>query len=211
MFKIVRLALLSICAFVAAIIAYVAVYNFVVNNWQQPSRADVSALEQLTEDQIGRVEEAFLLLADETFNRGLFYENFSESHPTLIRTYRGGWSVGDVWYETPLIDVTVTVYRLESRAIERMQSERWLNNERGNRFIEHLYDNNSEAILRHPIMQSTAGSWYVPRNERMTLSTIRVGNVVFRLSEYRRRQDTPHGELSGQFIDLLVEILQESD
>jgi len=211
MFKIARLVLLSICAFIAAIIAYVAVYNFVVNNWQRPSQANVSALELLTEEQARRAGDVVPYVADAIFDRAPHIECFSDDHPVLIRRYRGGWSESGVSHSMPNVHANITVFQTERRAIETMQSERRLNSQLGNRFIEHLNDNNTEAILRHPIMQTTAGSWYVPRNDRMTLSHIRVGNVVIRLSEYRHRQDTPHGELSGQFVDLLVEMLQESN
>ena len=203
-------ALLTFGVVFAAIFLYVAISSVVANNWRYPSVIDVSPLAQINAKQMERVEEAVLLLVEDSTIRLLDTGTSNVDNRHAAKTYRMSWTeeTSNNFRTNSLINVTV--YPNEELAARGVQYGR-------SSFINfnHVYTtianaNNTEAILGHPRTDVCSGGWYIPGNDRIIISYIRLDNVVIRFSESRLWNDLDYGEnITSRYIALLAQALHE--
>ena len=200
-----QIAFIMLLPYMALVISFFAFVGYIlIHQIQLPSRVDVSPLSYVTDEQLELTEIVALQL---------------EYHPMISRG-RGAWgnrqynmtSYSLLWESTSVASLTIrmAVYDDDLGAIRSMEG--WRRPGRGlfvenrRRFREVIYDNNTQAILEHCV-----NNYSIPRRNRagrFFRSSVRIGNVVFSLSEARPRNDRDNN-YSSQFIALFVELLQE--
>jgi heme/copper-type cytochrome/quinol oxidase subunit 2 len=191
--------ILTFFSMLVATIVFIVTVNSIVSSSIQQSGVDASPIARLSEEQTERIEEVIAQLKHSDFIWNPIVNEFP-NNATLIREYRGGWFDEDIPFARTHMGMAVTVYSQESRAVERMQLVR-------EPYTKLIFQNNTEIVLRYPIMPVGSGSWYFPNNERWTISYIRMENVVIQLWETRLWHDS-RDNISSQFIALLVDMLQ---
>jgi hypothetical protein len=164
---------------------------------------DVSLIAELNEEEIGRIEEVAAQLEFIDFISFFSVQDF-ENHSSIARRY----SASHHKHPGRHLEITLTIYYQEESAIETMQSNRRRNNSFDYPFTEFINDNNTEAILQHPFMPTSASGCHAPTNRRLLISYIRIENVVIRLWENTQPPDL-RDEISNQFIALLVDMLKQ--
>ena len=194
----------ALIALIMLPLVYVFATNVIVNNFARPSRIDVSPLSLLCECQIASVEDALLRLNSEGGVRILNVDEFPENH-FLVRRYSVLWISDSQTQMSSSLSMTVHVNRRKERAI----SDIHLGILRRQLYSHIQHDNDTEAVLQHPWMPVSGSGWYIPSDDRLLLSNLRVGHVTFSMRETRRWYDI-HNDYSSQFIAALVEALQES-
>ena len=200
---------LTLALIIVVSIVFTISVNLVVNNRQRTSPVEALSLAQLSEEQVASIEEAVILLAGSDFAWNPNVEELPD-HPLLMRRYRGGWFGEEIFFSSTSMRITVNIYRREDGAIGRMQLERRFQDSFGEPFTEHTNLNATEVILRYPFMQTSASGWHFPNEMRQIRSYLRIGNVVIELQESRQWYNMDN-DYSTQFINLLVEMLQEND
>jgi hypothetical protein len=195
--------LLSISVFVSIFASFV----FFSRDTYRESKVDVSPIEGLTGEQIGRLEDVLERFQGSDFITKPTAEDkaFFGSHLTNI--YDMYWNSPDPGAG---LMITIDFYKDEQRAKSVMQFGVDLSNENnGGRHKYIVFDNNTEAILGHSRMDTTADSLYFPTSSRSFSSGIRLGNAHISLVEYQEfyNQDKNY---SSEFIKLLCEMLAES-
>jgi len=189
--------LTSVIILVTAFILFVVV----INNRQFPSRVDVSPLSQLTEEQVARIEEVLVQFEGSEYTNNFLVQDFPHNIDTS-RAYSFDWQRSG----PASMRVNVEVSRDEKFPIHSVQVRMDLMDSGGRqRYVYVANDNNTEVILYYVF---TDMPYPVPSSERSIWTDIRIGNVSIRLREKRHWQDL-HNDYSSQFIELLVEMLQE--
>jgi len=188
---------------VVFIVAFVIISSIGGSSSVDPSTVDVSAIAQLSEEQVGQIEEVLTQIYDSNLG---WLSNIHESldNSELVHWYSGGsWSSDDA----SSLSMSVDVYINEYFAINRMQSIKQLAQDPrfSWSYTYFVNDNNTEAILRYTFIERT-GSYLDPRNHRRIDSYIRIGNVVIRFMEWQLPNEV--NSFTDEFITLLVEMLQ---
>jgi len=203
-------ALLTLVAMFTVIILYVAISSVIANNWRYPSVIDVSPLAQINAKQMERVEEAVLLLVENNTIRLLDTGTSNVDNQHSAKTYRMSWAeeTSNNFRTNALINITI--YPNEEFAARGVQYGRssFINFNRAYTTIAN--DNNTEAVLGHPHTTASASGWYIPGDDRLIISYIRLDSVVIRFSEERLWNDLDYGEnITSRYIALLAQALQE--
>ena len=202
---IIAIVVVALLAAIPTMIFAAYIYSNIVNATQHASMVDVSSIAQLSEEQVGRIEEAIVKLGDADLISEPRIEEFDENH-TLMRVYDMDWTDNEISSYQAFIMIFVSIYRQEETAISVMQATRIARDFQPHTDI--VNDNNTEALLRYPVMPASVSGWFMPSNDRIVNSELRIGDVVITLWETRHRSDTRE-LLSNQFIEILVETLQE--
>ena len=195
-------------------VLYVTITNFIVNDVlrrpHRPPVVDASPIAALTDEQMERTIDALLLLAARDYISGFsLSESISERHSDMLMySFHVGWIPESslLGGSTARLSISVRVfhYHMETRAISRVQST-------GRLTPEHRHfrnDNNTEVLLVYPWMPVSASGFYLPSDERLIRSEIRIGNIHFELREHRHWINL-RNNYSTQFIAALVEAMQE--
>ena len=200
--------MISVAVVVLAFV-YVAVTNFITNDvMRRPNRSpvvDASPLATLTEEQMGRVKDAIMMLVKQGYLRDISIREVTDDWNPPVRSYNTGWISGSTQFRThpQNLSVWVRIYRYEDAAIGYMRTTMNLNPQ--HRHIQN--DNNTDALLLHPWMPVSASGLYRPTDERLIRSEVRINNVHFELRE-RRHWIGIRNNYSSQFIAALVDAMQ---
>jgi len=191
-------------------VLYVTITNFIVNDVlrrpHRPPVVDASPIAALTDEQIGGVEEAIMRLSELGYIQNVQIRDVTEGWQASVHIYSTGWILGSqLRRHPPRLNIQIRNYRYEDGAIGYMRTTRNLNSQY---YIYIQGDNNTEAVLIHPLMPVSASGLYLPSDERLIRSEIRIGNIYFELWEYRHWIRL-NSNYSTQFIAALVEAMQE--
>lgn len=187
----------------------ILVFLLFSNNHYRPSRVDVSPIEELSAEQMERLEDALMQLYYIEFINGPSITEYRDfEHPSLLRSYGFSWVDNQGRYSTPpTLIVSVDILRREERAVEWIQSTRIRNEMQNIPYIDVINENGTEAVLRHSFMPIRASALYLPTSDRRIITEIRIGNAHIRLNETRSWHNL-NDDFSSQFIYMLVELMQ---
>lgn len=183
----------TIFVMLITIVIFIFATNVTANRFARPSRVNVSPLALLNEYHIVHVEEALIQLND----NGIINMSGVETSRSSWR-YNARWISGRSRFRVLFISAEPQGGFLSLRG-----------NMLNRRLYEHIqYDNNTEAISQPSFMEVCSGGFYMPNNDRIILSNIRIGEYIISLRETRRWYDF-RNDYSSQFIAVLVETLQD--
>ena len=193
---------LSFFIIIVATVVYISLINYIVNNVGTQSKVCIFSLSLLNDKQITYIEDVITRLG---YNEKITITNKREFEDGfwLLSDYNIRWKpkVTDNPFNIHDLFIIARVHRYSESAISALES-------RANRTpYKHIIINNindTSAFMESPIMEVSASGLFLPNNDRWLRSMIRVGNVVFDITEIRRWY-TMKNNYTNQFIDLLVE------
>ncbi|MCL2746390.1 MAG: hypothetical protein FWE48_04805 [Coriobacteriia bacterium] len=183
---------------VIAAIVITSMALFATFNWPTAyAPVDMSPLEHLSRKEILRIEYVIPMLEDDDFFFHFEVREFSGD--SLDRWYTlGGGSQGSS------ITAHVDVYLSESGAVSVLRFWERLGQSRYYNCIG--FDNNTGGRVERVGFNSSYIGFL--DSERLLYSNIRIGNVTISMLERRQWNDI-HNNYSSEFIELLVEMLQD--
>lgn len=194
---------MTIVVIIIAFVLFVAITNVVFNNiLRLPSRVDISPIASLDEPRLDHLEKALERLVRE----GYVGDVSIREYPGNQHRFSSSWISNSRRFHShpPILGIGITVFNSDERALSRLQSTERFNPR--SRLIQ--INSNSEALLIYPPMLTSAGGFYIPSNDRVIRSEIRIGNVLISLREERIWYDV-HNNYSSRFIAVFIAALQE--
>jgi len=189
---------LAVAAPFVVTIAFFTIYNGIVDGIQRPSGVDISAIAELTTEQVEGVPEVLVEAMRAAFGRE---PHVDERHGSPITS---GVSGRD---DHASLQVRINVHQTADNATRSIQRSRNINNREGHPFADQINDNHTEAVLVRPFMQRMSSEVPLPSPDRVAISHIRIGRVDIYMTE-RYRWYNGRAHLSELFINQLVETLQ---
>ena len=195
---------------IAVAFVVMIVYLLIIRDLQRPSRVDVSPLAQLSSEQVERIEEVVSQLENLETIQFISSRDWTDreiltipgshisSDNTLVRSYNFSWRRETDSGPGERVGVWAFVFQPTPTMTSRTPSPR-----SNRRFVGIVNDNNTEAVL----LYATNNAQY-PTGVALLKSNIRIGNVIFELSE-EQRWGNRHNNISTDFIAFLVELLEE--
>jgi len=183
--------ILILVAVVVTFVALVTLRVIIINNWRPASTVDVSPLERLTEEEIGRIGDIWELLEQREGSSDVLQNGSLHVRANIFYDEA----------EAPDLIQRSLIEELRGYPHGRL-------NYRLARII--VNNNNTEALLHHTYFDRINIGWDNPLrgSNRHIVSLVRIGNANMYLLETRPWYNF-WGDYSSQFIELIVEMLQE--